>query len=536
MTAPDARGRIRAIRERGGKVVVVDPRRSETAGLASEHVSIRPGTDAALLLAMVQVLAAADRIDLERLGRVADGWPEIAARLARFTPAAVEQLTGVARATIERLALEFADAPTSVAYSRMGPNNARHATLACHAVELLNLAAGRLGEVGGAMFPTPPIDVARLARLTGTDTFGRHRSRVRGLPELIGELPATTLAEEIETPGAGQVKALLTYAGNPVLSVPNGRRLDRALGQLDFMASIDIYINETTRHADVILPPASCLAEDHLDLFFGNMRVENGAHWSRAIEQRGADERLDWEILGELTARLGGGPTAIRWVDAALRLFRIEVTPARIAGIALRMGPHGDRFLPWSKGLNPKRLQAAEHGVALGPLEPGFRRRVFHAGRRLQLAPPPLLDAMDSLAQEIVDTPPDQIVLIGRRDLRSNNSWMHNVPRLVAGKNRCVLFIHPTDAARHDVAEGARIVLESRVHRGEVTIHVTDEVREGVVSLPHGFGHRAIGAWQAVAGEHAGVSANDWVDDGEVEAIAGQSILNGVPVRLQRVS
>jgi anaerobic selenocysteine-containing dehydrogenase len=217
-------------------------------------------------------------------------------------------------------------------------------------------------------------------------------------------------------------------------------------------------------------------------------------------------------------------------------MLRIDVTPARIAGIALRVGPHGDRFLPWSKGLNPGRLQAAEHGVALGPLEPGFRRRVFHPGRRLQLAPPVLLDEMDALAREIADTPPDQIVLIGRRDLRSNNSWMHNVPRLVAGKDRCVLFVHPADAARLDLAEGARVVLESRVHRGEVTVHVTDEVRQGVVSLPHGFGHRAIAAWQAVAGEHAGVSANDWVDDGEVEAIAGQSILNGVPVRLQRPS
>jgi anaerobic selenocysteine-containing dehydrogenase len=535
MTAPDARGRILAIRGRGGKVVVIDPRRSETAKAATEHVSIVPGTDAALLLGMVQTLVAAGAVDMERVERETRGWAELRTRLERFTAERVEKFVGIPRATIERLALEFASAPSSVAYSRMGVGNGPHATLACYAVELLNIVAGRLGQVGGSMFATPAVDLTRLARLVGADTFDRYRSRVRGLPETVGELPATTLAEEIETPGPGQVKALLTYAGNPVLSVPNGRRLDKALAGLDFMASIDVYINETTRHANIILPPAPCLAEDHMDLFFANMAVRNGMRWSEQVVDSKPGERRDADILLELVRRLGGGITAIRPLDALLRALHIELTPADLADFGLRLGPYGDRFLPWSKGLTGKRLRAAPHGVDLGALEPGFRRRVFHRGKRIQLAAPPLMQALDGLDAELDRPPSHALALIGRRSLTSNNSWLHNVPRLVAGKERCVLFVHPVDAARLGLEDGGQGLLESRVHRGQVTLRVTDEVREGVVSLPHGYGHAQLGDWQTVATAHAGVSANDWTDDAEVESVAGQSILNGVPVQLRPI-
>jgi anaerobic selenocysteine-containing dehydrogenase len=533
MTAPDVARRLRAIRERGGKLVVVDPRRSETAALADEHVAIRPGADAAVLLAMVHVLAERGRVDHDRMRSSTRGWDDVRRRLAAFSPAAVERVAGVPAATIERLALELSAAPTAVAYARMGPSSSRHATLACYAVELLNIVAGRLGEVGGAMFATPAIDITRLARMAGADGFARYRTRVRGLPETVGEVPATTLAEEMETGGAGQVRALVTFAGNPVLAVPNGRRLERALGNLDFMVSIDSYINETTRFADVILPPASVLTEEHADFFFANLAVRDGIHWTLPVVERGADERRDWEIVLELAERMGGGITGRRAVDAALRALGVRVTPGALASFALRTGPYGDHFLPWRKGLTRAQLHGKPHGVDLGPLKPGFRRRVYHRDGRIRIDPPPIMQAMDALAAELSTTPVPDLVLIGRRELRSNNSWMHNVPRLVAGHQRCLLYVHPADAARASVVDGGRVVMRSRVHEGEVEVKVTDEVRPGVVSLPHGYGHAAIKQWQRVAGAQPGQSMNDWVDDADVETVVGMSILNGVPVELR---
>jgi anaerobic selenocysteine-containing dehydrogenase len=532
MTAPDAGRRIRAISERGGKVVVIDPRRTETAAIADEHLAIRPGADAALLLSMISVLSAEGRIDEEWLQVATRGWDEVKKRLPAFAPERVERFVGIPKPTIERLAMEFSAARTSVAYARVGLGCSRHATLACYAVELLNIVAGRLGQPGGSMFPTPAIDLIPLSRLARADGFGRYRSRVRGLPETVGELPATTLAEEIETPGPGQVKALLTFAGNPVLSVPNGRRLEKALGSLQFMVSIDVYVNETTRFADIILPPASVLAEDHLDFMFANMAVRNGVRWNPPVAERRSDERLDWEIILEIAERMGGGITGLRPADALLRGLGIRLTPSKMAELALRSGPYGDRFLPWSKGLTRERLQAQLHGVDLGPLAAGFRHRVFHRRRRIQLAASSLMEEMDALAAELASESPT-LLLIGRRELRSNNSWMHNVPRLMRGKSRCSLWVNPSDAARLGLVDGARAVMTSRIHRAEVVVRLTDEVREGVVSLPHGYGHGAIKRWQKVAGAQPGESVNDWVDDADVERVVGMSILNGVAVTLE---
>ena len=534
MTAPDVRSRLRAIRERGGRIVVVDPRRTETAREADEWVPIRPGGDAALLLAMVQTLVADGRVDEARLARVAVGWPEVRERLAAFTPERVAAHTGVAPETTRRLACDLADASSGVAYTRVGVCNNRFGTIASWATDMLNLAAGRLGEVGGAMFPTPAIDIAGLAPYLG-DGHGRWRSRVRGLPETLGDLPAAALAEEIETPGPGQVRAMVVFAGNPVLSVPNGRRLARAIGTLDFMVAIDLYVNETTRHADVILPPAWTLAEDHFDLLMPDFAVRNVARWCPPVVERGAGERADWEILLDLAERLGGGAMGIPLVDRAIRLarrFGLRWTPTASAGLLVRLGPHGDRFVPWSKGLNLARLAAAPHGVDLGPLEPGLGRRVLHRDRRVRVAPEPIMTALGELERAVTAEASRELLLIGRRELRTNNSWMHNVPALVAGRERCVLFVHPADAERARVRDGDLVVLESRVHRGSVRVQVNDDIAPGVVSLPHGWGHTESAPWQRVAGERPGVSANDWTDDGDVEAVVGQSILNGVPVRL----
>ena len=540
LSAPNMRGRLRAIRERGGRVVVVDPRRSETARDADEHVAVRPGTDAMLLLSMVQVLAAQGRIDRPALERTTSGWAAIEAELAHFAPERVAPHVGVDAATIERLALEFAAAKTAVAYSRIGVCNNAFGTLATYATDLLNIAAGRLGAIGGALFASPAIDVAELARMMGGDGHDRWRSRVRGLPETLGDLPASILAEEIETPGRGQVRALVSYAGNPVLSTPNGRRLAKALAQLDFIVAVDIYVNETTRHAHVILPPAWSLAEEHIDVMFANFFARNVARWSPAIFERGPADKADWEILLEIAERLGGGPTGQPFVD---RLFRLGKrlgfgwTPERMAALSLRTGRYGNSFLPWRRGLTRAQVEAAPHGIDLGPLEPGAARRIFHADKRVHLDAPPLLDALRAQARDAAQSPKgDELLLIGRREIRTNNSWMHNVRAMVAGRERCTLLVHPDDAQRVGVADGEVALLESRVYRGQVSVHVSDEMRPGVVSLPHGWGHAESAPWQRVASSRPGVSANDWTDDQLVESVVGQSVLNGVPVRLRRMA
>lgn len=538
LTAPNIRQRLQAIRQRGGRVVVVDPRRTETARDADEHVAILPGGDAAFLLAMLQTLVANRLVRREFIDRLSTGFAEIEARLSQFTPERVAPSVGVTAETIRRLANEFAVARTAACYSRVGVCNNAHGTVATLATDLLNLAAGRLGEVGGAMFPTPVFDPRPILKLTKADGHARWHSRVRKLPETLGDLPAATIAEEIETPGPGQVRGMVTFAGNPVLSVPNGPRLARALGQLDFMVSIDLYINETTRHANIILPPAWSLAEDHVDLIAANAAVRNVARWSPAVIPKQPGELSDWQIVLELAYQLGGGPTGIRPVDWFYRAGRkvgIRWKPDSTVDLLARLGPHGDKFLPWKRGLNLKKLKRATHGVDLGPMQTGIAHRVVHADRKMHLNVPVLLDAIDDLSRSLDATSTENgaLLLIGRRDLRSNNSWMHNVPGLVSGHARCVLLVHPDDAARSGVRDGDTALLESRVFTGEVPVRLSEDMRPGVVSLPHGWGHAESAPWQSVAGANAGVSINNWTDDGQVERVVGQSILNGVRVRLR---
>jgi len=535
MTAPNVRARMRGIRERGGKVVMIDPRRTESAREADEHVPVRPGSDAGLLLAMSALLVREGLAPLERIRTQVSGWDEIERRLRALDVDACARAAGVPLETVARIAREFATAPSGVAYSRIGVCNGHFGTLGTYATDLLNVVAGRLGEVGGAMFPTPAIDATRVLGLTG-DGHARFRSRIRNLPETMAELPSAVFAEEIETPGDGQVHALLTFAGNPVLSVPNGRRLDAARDTLDVMVSVDLYVNETTRHADVILPPAWTLAEEHFDVLFPLFSVRNVVRRSPPVVAAGPDERQDWQILLELARRLGGGPTGIAPVDAVLNVAErlgLRWTPRPTLSFLLRTGRYGDHFLPWRKGITMRDLEAAPRGIDLGPLEPGVAHRVRHPGGRVDLAPKLILGEWDALERALATPPPkDQLLMIGRREQRTNNSWMHNVPSLVAGSERCLLLMHPDDAAARGVADGQRVVLSSRVHRGEVRLRVSDEMAPGVVSLPHGWGHAPSARWQKVAGQTPGVSANDWTDESVVEGIVGQSILNGVPVQV----
>jgi anaerobic selenocysteine-containing dehydrogenase len=537
-SGPDMKNRIRAIRERGGKVIVVDPRRSETGRDADEVVRIRPGGDAAFLLAMVRLVVDAQGVSSDVRESLA-GWERIWPLLQRIDLEAAARYAGVEPAVIERLAREFASAKKPVAYTRIGVCNNRFGTLATFAGDLLDIVGGRLGKVGGAMFATPALDTAMLVHSAGMDGHGRWKSRVRGMPETLGDLPAACLAEEIETPGTGQVRALVTFAGNPALSLPNGKRIVAALEKLEFMVSIDLYVNETTRHADVILPTAWSLTEDHLDPLAPMFSLRNIARWSPPVVSKKEGEKHDWEILHELALRMGGGPFGMAPLDALYRAGRHlgwKWDPSATADLVLRAGPRGDKFLPWSNGLSLARLKKAEHGIDLGALEEGFAHRLFHKDRKIHVAGAPFVAAIAELIAEIArPRDPEELLLVGRRDLRTNNSWMHNVPAMVAGKNRCTLFVSPADAARAGIADGSDAVLTSRVHSGTVRVQVTDDMREGVVSLPHGWGHGASARWQKTAGAHPGVSVNDWTDDAEVEGIVGQSILNGVPVRLAPV-
>jgi anaerobic selenocysteine-containing dehydrogenase len=544
-TAPDVRGKLRALRARGGKLVVVDPRRSETAREADRHVAILPGGDAALLLGMLRVLLDEDRVDRAAIAAHARGFDAVERRVRALDRAACAASAGLSWETIAELAREFASARAPSAYSRIGVCNNRHGTLATFATDLLNLATGRLGATGGAMFSTPAIDVSRLSRMPGFDGHGRFTSRVRGLPETLGDLPAACLAEEIETPGEGQVRALVTHAGNPVLSVPNGRRLDRALAGLEFMVSVDLYLNETTRHAHLVLPSAWSLVHEHYDLLAAQLAVRNFARVSPPVVPSRPGERADWEILMALAEGLGGGMTGTRPVDALLRLLRrlgVRVTPDHLLDLMLRTGAHGDGMLPralrfgrFRKGLSLAALRRQKHGVDLGPLEPGVARRILHRDRRVHVDAPPLVQALDAFVAEGAAHAPreGELLLIGRRELRTNNSWMHNVPALVSGRERCVLLVHPEDGARAGVRDGDTALLTSRVHRGPVPVRFSDEMRPGVVSLPHGWGHAAAARTMRVAGSRPGVSFNDWSDDATTELVVGQSILNGVPVRLE---
>ena len=524
MTAPDVKRRLRDLRARGAKLVVVDPVRSPTAELADHHHFVRPGTDALLLAAMLNVLFAEGRATPGALTARVDGLDQVPGLLADFTPERVAPQVGMAPDAIAALAREFADAPTAVCYGRVGTCVQEFGALTSWLIALLNLVTGNLDRPGGAMFTTPAVDLVGLApRLDIAGSFDAYRSRVSGLPEFNRELPVAAFAEEMETPGEGQVRALVTHAGNPALSLPNGRRLERAFEGLEFMVSIDIYRNETTRHADLILPPTFGLERDHYPLIGHGVAVRNTAHYARPVLDRPQDSLEDWEIsvaLADRIARLRGGLEGLRW--RAQARFARAVGPRGVLRLLLRLGPQkvtlGD-------------LERAPHGVDLGPLEPRLAKLLGKG--RVNAAPAPMRADLPRLARRAEGpepASPNGLVLVSRRTLRSNNSWMHNSERLVAGRDRCVLLMHPVDAERRGLASGQRVSVKSKVGEIEVPVEVTDGVMPGVVSLPHGWGHDRAGSRLRVASAHPGASVNDVTDDARYDAVSGTSSLSGVPV------
>jgi anaerobic selenocysteine-containing dehydrogenase len=530
-TAGDINVKLKELRARGGKLVVIDPRKTETAHAADEHHFIRPGTDALFLLALLHVVFAEG---LEKPGRLAgftDGLAAVREETRGFEPERVAGATGIPADEIRRLARAFAAAPAAVAYGRVGVSTQAFGALCQWLVNLLNIVTGNFDRPGGAMLTSPAFDLANPAAGT-RGSFARRVSRVRKLPEMGGELPVAVLAEEILTPGPGQIRALVTSAGNPVLSTPNGRKLDEALASLDFMVSVDFYINETTRHAHLILPPTAPLEHDHYDIAFHLLAVRNTAKFSEAVFPKPAGAKHDWEIFWELERRLAGGGLANRAKYAALK----RVGPARIVDLGIRMGAYGAKLNPLGKGLTLAKVRANPHGLDLGPLVATLPGRLQTKGKRVQAAPEPLVRDLTRLRHELLLAPAAagefDLLLIGRRHLRSNNSWLHNASRLVKGPPRCTLLMHPADAAARGLAEGATAVLASRVGSIDVPVEVTDRVMPGVVCLPHGWGHDRPGVKLRVAQAHAGVSVNDVTDDMLVDALAGTSVLNGVPVKV----
>lgn len=528
LTAPGLDRRLKAIGERGGQVILIDPRRTETARLCTAHHFIRPGTDALLLAAMLQALFADGRVDPGRLAPLVDGLDAVEAELAPFSPEAVAPATGLSAETIRGLARGLADADSGVVYGRFGVSTQSFGAACQWLIVLLNLVTGNLDAPGGAMFTRPAVDPLGTLKLIGRGGVGRWRSRARDLPEVNGELPVAGLADEITTPGEGRVRALLCVAGNPVLSTPDGRALDAALDQLDLLVCVDPYLTETSRKAHYVLPPATPLERPHYDLVFNLLACRNVARWAEPVFDKPAGSLDDGEILSQLLERMATGLRA----RAAARAKRLA-GPARLVDVALRAGPYGAGAKVWKGGLTLETVRSSPHGLDLGPLQPELPDRLQTRDGRIHAAPPMLLGDLARLAEARTPPPVEagrDLLLIGRRQLRSNNSWMHNAPRLMKGKDRCTLLVHPDDAAARGLVDGQPATVRSKVGAVTAPVEVSDAVMPGVVSLPHGFGHDRQGARLSVASKRPGVSLNDLTDATEIDPVAGTAVLSGVPV------
>ncbi|MDH6109437.1 anaerobic selenocysteine-containing dehydrogenase [Kitasatospora sp. MAP12-15] len=565
LTAPDLPGRLRALRRRGGRLVVVDPRRTRTAEVADEHLEIRPGSDALLLAGLAHTLLAEGLADPAQATPHLNGLAELRLALAPFTPEAVAAATRIPAATIRRLARELAAAPSAAVYGRIGTTTTAFGTAASWLVDVVNTLTGNLDRPGGVLWPEPaagsPNTTGEPGRGRGVRVPGSRRTRVRQLASVFGEFPAAALAEEIDVPGPGQLRALITFAGNPVLSTPNSARLAGALASLEAMVSIDAYLNETTRHAHVLLPAASPLTRSHYDLVFTGFAIRNTAKYSPPSLPLAAGELDESEVLLRLACTALGGALSpdelddLTAADTARRLAADPSSPAygrdpvellaavahrrrqdRLLDLQLRGGPYGDGFGAKPEGLSLDALEAAPHGLDLGPLRPRLPGVLRTPSGKVELAPPQLLAEAQRLADhlaELAAAPADGLLLVGRRQLRSNNSWMHNVPLLAGGSNRCTLQLNPADAERLGITADGPVTVRSRVGEVSATAEITDTVMPGVVSLPHGWGQGGPGTRGAVAAREPGVNSNLLTDEGPLDLLSGTAVLNGIPVEVQ---
>ncbi|MBD8559091.1 molybdopterin oxidoreductase family protein [Pseudomonas fluorescens] len=514
MTVPDVEKRLKAIQARGGKVVVVDPRRSETAAIADQHLFVRPGGDAALLFGVLNTLFTEGLTRDSHLP--VEGLDEVCRAIAGFHAEAMSRQCAVPAEQIRQLARDFAGADKAVCYGRMGVSTQAFGTLCHWLVQLINLVTGNLDRVGGALCTSPAVD---LVASTSGGHFNRWQSRVSGRPEYGGELPVSALAEEMLTEGEGQIRALVTVAGNPVLSTPNGRQLEQALDGLEFMVSIDLYINETTRYADLILPSTSALENDHYDTTFNLFAVRNVTRFNRAILPKPEGALHDWEIFVGLAKAFAAHTGAV---------LKPTLPPAQMIDFGLRAGAYGDAS---SHKLSVAMLADHPHGVDLGPLKPNLGARLKTADGKVQAAPAVILADLARFTAQPLPVA-DELLLIGRRHVRSNNSWMHNYHRLVKGKPRHQLLMHPDDLASRQLSDGQRVRVSSRIGMVEVEVAASTDMMPGVVSLPHGWGHGRPGVQMSIASNQPGASANDLTDERQLDELSGNAALNGVPVKV----
>lgn len=563
-TAPDFPGRLEAVQARSGKIVVVDPRKSKTAQHADEWISIRPGTDALFLAAIANTLAGEGlEVMDQRLGSYLSGVDEVVRALKPFTPEFVAATTGIDAQTTRRIAHELRDASSSAVYGRIGTTTTRFGTTASWLVDVVNIFTGNLDRVGGAMFPLPVAGSANTRGAGGSGKgfrTGRGHSRVSKHPEVLGEYPASAMAEEISTPGDGQVRAMIIVGGNPILSTPNGERLAKSFDDLEFMVSVDIYLNETSKFADVILPVPSPLQRSHYDLALLTFAVRNVANYSKAVLARSANQPDEWEVLAKMSAIVSGLgietlPSTIddrvisKFVESATKdsssnIFGRDCDelmselsgagrrgPDRILDFLLRTGPFGDGFGAVPDGLTLDKLIASPHGIDFGALEPRMPNILRTQSGKIELAVPQLIDDLKRLevfCNEKIDS--TQLTLVGRRDLRSNNSWLHNIEVLIKGKERCTLHMNPNDAIRLGIKQGSAVRITSRVGSVDAPVEITELIRDGVVSLPHGWGHSMPGTKTKVASTRAGVNSNILTDEQRLDPLSGTSVLNGIPV------
>jgi anaerobic selenocysteine-containing dehydrogenase len=555
-TVPDFRGKAKALRARGGRIVVVDPRRSETAAVADEHHFIRPGADVFLLLGLAQTLFDEKLVRLGRLAEHTNGVDEVAAAVQEFTPERVAARCGIAAPTIRALARELAQAKHAAVYGRIGTCTQEYGTLCSWLVDVLNVLTGHLDTEGGAMFPKAAAFAANTLGKAGSGrgiVTARHKSRVSRAPEVMGELPITCLAEEIETPGQGQVRALISIAGNPVLSAPNGERLSAALDKLDFMVSIDIYLNETTRHADLILPGSSPLEDLHYDIVFQQFSHRNHARYSDPILPRVNGNPPEWQILLRLAAIAQGRGAQIdidafdtelfaadlrrsvpAQADALLGALAHLTGPERQIEFSIRTGPYGDMFGQKPDGINLGKIKAVPGGIDLGPMQARIPESLRTPSGKIELAPPMLIDDLKRPAAALKEAAP-QLVIVGRRHVRSGNSWMHNLPTLAKGPYRCTALVHPSDVQRLGLHDGGMAHVASGARSIEVRVETSEEMMPGVVSLPHGWGHDLSGIRMAVAAERPGVNLNVLLDDALRDPLSGNAVLSGIAIEMRPV-
>ena len=521
MTMPNAPQRFKHLKQRGGKLIVIDPRRTETAELANQHIFVKPGSDAYVLMAIINTLFKENLINLGHLEQHLNALETVKESASKFTLKLAEQQSGIASNTIKSLAQELASTERAVLYGRMGVSVQEFGTVCQWAIQIINILIGSLDREGGALVTSPAFAYVQKGT-SGAGHFNLFKSRVSGLPEFGGELPAVTMAEEMLTPGDGQIKAMVTIAGNPVIASANASDLNTAFAGLDFYVAFDFYINATTRHADLILPPTSPLEHDHYDIAFLRLAIRNSTRYNPAIFAANDDALHDWQAFNALSAKIA----ELKGKD-----FRPLPAPDVLVAHGIEHDHYGEHNKP-EMALTMDKIKAAPHGIDLGPLVPGIAQRLATKSSKIDCAPSFIIKDLDRLYQAKSNNEIDDLLLIGRRHVRSNNSWMHNYHRLVKGKPRWQLMMHPDDMQTRGIADGSQVIIKSRVGQVTTTVISTDEVMPGVVSLPHGWGHNKNGVKMGIARQQQGVNCNELTDDKFIDAASGNAALNGVPVKV----